>query len=98
MSEWYVLQHRPGPAVPVGESVFDHAGFAEHVAFLGRRSAAGELIAAGPVGDAGDGMTVLDVASLDEAVRLATTDDQAVVSGVLVVEVRPWRVLMSRQS
>jgi len=47
---------------------------------------------------AGDGMTVLDVASLDEAVRLATTDDQAVVSGVLVVEVRPWRVLMSRQS
>jgi uncharacterized protein YciI len=94
---WYVLQHRPGPALPADQSVFDHPGFAEHVAFLQRRIAAGELVAAGPLADEdGAGMTVLDVESLDEATRLATLDDQSVVAGVLAVAVRPWNVLMVR--
>jgi uncharacterized protein YciI len=96
-AEWYVLRHTPGPAVAAGQPVFEHPGIGEHYAFLQRRAAAGELVAAGPFADAtGQGMTVLDVASLEEATRLATTDDQAVVSGVLSVEVRPWRVMISR--
>jgi uncharacterized protein YciI len=95
--EWYVLQHRPGPSLGAGESVFEHPGFAEHGAFLRRRMAAGQLVAAGPLTDAdGDGMTVLEVESYEEAARLATQDDQAVVSGVLAVDIRPWRVLMAR--
>ena len=96
-TSWYVLQHSPGPAVPDGESVFDQPGIAGHYAFLTRRREAGELVAAGPLPDEdGRGMTVLDVASLDEAVRLATQDDQAVVDGVLTVTVREWHVVMAR--
>ena len=94
---WYVLSHSPGPAVAAADSVFEHPGIQEHYAFLQRRLAAGELVAAGPLQDGrGEGMTVLDVASLDEAERLATQDDQAVVTGVLSVRVRPWAVLMAR--
>src|SRR6185437_2914901 len=65
---WYALLHTPGPAVPDGETVFQQPGFAEHAAFLQRRLAAGELIGAGPLLDAdGAGMTVLAVASAEEA-------------------------------
>lgn len=97
LTHWYVLRHDPGPAVPEGQSVFDQPGITAHYEFLARRRAAGELVAAGPLPDAdGHGMTVLDVASLDEAIRLATQDDQAVVDGLLTVQVREWRVLMAR--
>jgi uncharacterized protein YciI len=95
---WFVLQHRRGPAVPDGQSVFDHPGIGDHFAFLERRAAAGQLVAAGPMPDAPDtGMTVLDVGSLAEAERLAREDDQAVATGVLDVTVRPWRIVMTRQ-
>ena len=94
---WFALMHTPGPAVPVGESVSDQPGIAEHYAFLRRRAEAGELVAAGPLLDAnGAGMTVLDVATAEEAERLATIDDQAVATGLLNVVVRPWRVVMTR--
>jgi uncharacterized protein YciI len=93
----YVLLHSPGPAVPEGTSVFDHPGIAEHYAFLQRRAAAGELVAAGPLpASNGGGMTLLEVESLEEAKRLATEDDLAVVRGVLVVRVSPWLVVMAR--
>ena len=94
---WFALLHTRGPAVPAGESVFEQPGIAEHYAFLQRRAAAGELVAAGPMLDApGEGMTILDVADLATAHELATTDDQAVVTGVLDVVVRPWQVMMTR--
>jgi uncharacterized protein YciI len=94
---WYVLQHSPGPALPAGASVMDQPGIAEHYAFLQRRLAAGELVAAGPLADGvGEGMTVLDVASEDEAQRLAREDDASVREGLLTVVVRPWRVVLSR--
>ncbi|WP_344801067.1 YciI family protein [Microlunatus ginsengisoli] len=91
----YVLRHRPGPAIAAGESVFDHPGIADHLEFLGRRATDGSLIAAGPLEEgSGEGMTVIAAASLAEAERLATTDDQSVVAGVLAVEVRAWQVVM----
>ena len=94
---WFVLLHTRGPAVAEGQSVFEHPRIGEHYAFLQRRIAAGELVAAGPLPDEpGSGMTVLGVADLDTATRLATQDDQAVVSGVLAVRVRPWQVVMAR--
>jgi uncharacterized protein YciI len=94
---WYVLLHSRGPAVPDGEGVGDQPGIAEHFAFLRRRVDAGQLVAAGPLGDSLDnGMTVLEVDSLEEAERLARLDDLAVVNGVLSVQVRPWNVRMAR--
>ena len=94
---WFVLLHTRGPAVQEGRSVFEHPGIAEHYAFLQRRAATGELVAAGPLPDEpGSGMTVLSVPDLETATRLATEDDQAVVNGVLHVQVRPWHVVMSK--
>jgi hypothetical protein len=49
---WVALLHRPGPAAPHGEAVFDDPRFAEHVAFLTRMREAGYLVAAGPLTDA----------------------------------------------
>jgi uncharacterized protein YciI len=94
---WFVLLHTRGPAIGEGQSVFEHPEISEHYAFLQRRVAAGELVAAGPLPDEpGSGMTVLAVADLDTATRLATEDDQAVVGRVLQVRVRPWQVVMAR--
>ena len=88
---------RAGCEVGEGQSVFQHPGISEHYAFLQRRVAAGELVAAGPLPDEpGSGMTVLAVADLDTATQLATEDDQAVVGRVLQVRVRPWQVVMAR--
>ena len=94
----FVLLHVRGPAVADGQTVAEHPGIAGHYAFLQRRHAAGELVMAGPFEDVeGNGMTVLEVASIEEARRLATQDDQSVVDGVLAVTVRPWHVVMSRE-
>lgn len=92
---WYALLHRPGPAVEAGRSVFEHPGFADHVAFLQRLAAAGTLLLAGPLTDVdGDGMTVIVADSLPAAVALAESDD-SVRAGVLSVTVRPWQVRMA---
>ena len=94
---WWVLEHRPGPALADGESVFERPEFMEHVAFLRRLQAAGRLVAAGPLPDEdGAGMAVVragsDVLPADEIRRLATEDDRCVAAGVLTVRVRPWQV------
>lgn len=92
------LQHRPGPAADPDAPLFGQAGFAEHVAFLGRMQHRGIIVAAGPFPEsAGEGMTVLRLPAdggLAEATRLATEDDLSVASGFLTVEVRPWQVMV----
>jgi uncharacterized protein YndB with AHSA1/START domain/uncharacterized protein YciI len=97
---WFVLLNRPGPAVEQGSSIFQHPGFAEHVAFLERLHGRGLLVAAGPLPDEpGSGMTVVRVPEGDDADMhdLATRDDLSVVQGVLEVEVRPWDVRFTGQ-
>ena len=93
---WVVLLHRPGPAAPTEGSLFQAPGFRDHVAFLESMSAAGYLVAAGPLGDeVGSGMAVLrlpGVGRFEEAHRLATTEDKSVVSGFFTAQVRPWQV------
>lgn len=93
---WYVLQHRRGPAVTDGESVFDHPGFTDHVEFLRRLAAAGRLVAAGPLSDVdGDGLTVIEADSLEQAAEVAAGDDPSVRNGVLLVTVRPWQLVLA---
>jgi len=95
---WVALVHRPGPAAAGVTRIFDDPRFGEHVAFLRRMRAAGYLVAAGPLADEpGTGMTVLRLPGagrLEEATRLATTDDASVADGFFTVTVRPWRVVM----
>jgi uncharacterized protein YciI len=95
---WYVLQHRPGPAAAPGVRITDHPGFAGHLAFLRRRAEDGTLVAAGPLDDTadaeGEGITVLATQSPEHARELAEGDDEAVRSGLLVVTIRTWTVVM----
>jgi uncharacterized protein YndB with AHSA1/START domain/uncharacterized protein YciI len=97
--QWFVLQHRPGPAAQSGTPLFQQPLFAEHIAFLGRLADGGLLVAAGPLPDeAGSGMAVVRVPSRADGVdvrALATTDDLAVKGELLTVEVRPWRVQLT---
>ncbi len=97
MSEqWFALLHTPGPALPAGQSVFDHPGFAEHFAFLQRLAADGLLVAAGPLTDSdGDGLTVIRAESAERAEQLAEQQDGSVRAGVLQVRVRPWQVVLA---
>jgi uncharacterized protein YciI len=94
---WYVLQHRPGPAIEEGTSAFEHPGIRDHYAFLQNLAEVGDLVAAGPLLDEdGAGLTIIEADSEDDARLIATEDDESVVNGVLTVTVRPWRVVMAR--
>jgi uncharacterized protein YndB with AHSA1/START domain/uncharacterized protein YciI len=95
---WFALNHRPGPALPDGESVFAQPAFAEHVAFLDRLNSRGLLVAAGPLPEhPGAGMTIVRVPAGDDVDihDLATKDDRSVAQGLLTVEVAPWAVAFS---
>lgn len=97
---WVALMHRPGPEAPADESIFEDPRFGEHLQFLSRMHDAGYLVAAGPMLDeTGAGMTILRLPGqgrLDEARRLATTEDPSVTGRFFDVSVRPWRVMISR--
>ncbi|MCU1387892.1 MAG: hypothetical protein JWL72_1230, partial [Ilumatobacteraceae bacterium] len=90
---WYVLTHRPANPGLVG-SVFADPRFGEHVAFIQRLAAAGDLIAAGPLPDQpGAGMTVLSTTlRADDVHRMATAEDGSVTGGLFAVQITPWDV------
>ncbi|GII99667.1 hypothetical protein Slu03_20450 [Sediminihabitans luteus] len=92
---WAALVHTPGPTA--AGPMFQDSRFPHHVAFLRSLDEAGWLVAAGSFSDAdGEGMTVVrfpESVGIDEVERLARADE-AVVSGLLAVRVRPWRVVM----
>jgi uncharacterized protein YciI/uncharacterized protein YndB with AHSA1/START domain len=96
---WLVLLHTGGPALLAGQVITAHPDFPEHIAFLQRLNERGVLVAAGPVnlGDVASGMTVMrvpDPVDVAAYVQLAQEDDQAVVKGLLQVQVQPWRVAL----
>jgi len=96
VGQWFALCHSGGPALAEGESIFGHAAFREHVAFLRRLDERGLLVAAGPISDAnGEGMTIVRVLPEHGDVdiyELATVDDKCVAEGYLTVEIKPWAV------
>ena len=97
---WVALMHRAGPKAPKDQSLFEDPRFADHVRFLSRMNDEGYLVAAGPMLDEmGAGMTILRLPGKDrieEAARLARTEDLSVKNGFFEVSVRPWQVMMSR--
>jgi uncharacterized protein YciI len=96
---WLVLSHTPGPALAEGSSVFAHADFGEHLAFLRRLLDEGLLVAAGPVDpDRGEGMALVRLkgaAAAAELARRAQDEDLSVARELLQVRVRPWRVALA---
>ena len=95
---WLVLLHTPGMAIGAAERIFTHPDFPEHLAFLRRLRDEGLLVAAGPMGADGDGMTVVrlpDASAVPELVRRAQEDDLSIPRGVLDVHIRPWHVSLT---
>ena len=80
------------PASPLGEQRL----IAEHMAYLGRLMASGEVTQAGSVigldeGPADDGLVALIVYAVDaERAREIASDDPAVRGGLTQVDIRPW--------
>jgi uncharacterized protein YndB with AHSA1/START domain/uncharacterized protein YciI len=92
---WLVLESAPGVAAK--DSVFAHPLFAEHLVFIDKLKADGVLVAAGPLPDsAGHGQTIIRVPAAEAAGYVeAAHDDPAVAGDLLVLRVRPWRVMVS---
>ena len=90
---WLVMEASPGPRWDHERAARDQDGMARHWAFIDHLDGLGVLVAAGPLPSRpGHGRTVVRGLEPDEAVRLATTVDEAVTSGLLTVEVVPWTV------
>lgn len=93
----FVVFHRPGPAWLAGKSMFEQPGIREHVAHYRRLLAAGKLVMGGPHLDGpGGGMMIPAPGVPEDEIRAFAADDPAVKSGLLLVEVRPWLVGLSR--
>lgn len=93
----YVVLHRPGPAWQSGKNLFEQDGVREHVDHYRRWLAEGKLALGGPHLDAQGGGMMIPAAGVAEAeIRHFAQADPAVKSGLLVVEIRPWLIGMSR--
>lgn len=92
---WLVLEHRPGCATD--GSIYAHPLFAEHLSFVGSLKDKGVLIAAGPLPDQpGVGQTIIRVPAADAPRYVeAAHDDAAVTGDLLVLRVRPWKVMVN---
>lgn len=93
----HVVFHKPGPAWLPGKTLFEQPGVREHVAHYRQWLDAARFELGGPHLDAAGGGMMVPVAGVseDDVARFAS-EDPAVKSGVLVVEVRPWLIGMSK--
>jgi uncharacterized protein YciI len=93
----FVVIHSPGPKWLPGKTLFEQPGVREHVEHYRKFLEAGKLALGGPHLDSKAGGMMIPSASVseDEVARYAA-DDPAVKSGLLLAEVRPWLIGMSR--
>lgn len=93
----YVVFHRPGPAWETGKTLFEQPGVREHVAHYRQWLQAGKLEIGGPHPDsAGGGMMIPTAGVSEDEVRRFASEDPAVRAGILLAEVRPWLIGMSK--
>jgi uncharacterized protein YciI len=90
-----VVRFAPGPAWVAGKPAHEQPGIGAHVENMKAWAKEGRLRIGGPFLDSTGGMALLDKTSVDEAKALAAADP-GVVSGLLVAEVHPWLVAMTR--
>jgi uncharacterized protein YciI len=92
----YAVLHSPGPNWVSGKSLFEQPGVKEHAEHYRKLLAEGKLILGGPFLDERGGGMMIPAAGVTEAeIRSLATEDPAVKSGLLLVEVRPWLIGMS---
>jgi uncharacterized protein YciI len=93
----FVVIHLPGPKWVPGKSLFEQAGVREHVEHYRKLLEEGKLALGGPHLDAKAGGMMIPAAGVSEAeVEAFAAADPAVVSGLLLAEIRPWLIGMSQ--
>jgi len=87
----YVVIHKPGPSWKAGVPAFEQPGLQAHVEHFRRLLQEGKLVMGGPFMDVASGGMMLPDAGVSEAeITKFASEDPAVMSGLLVFEVRPW--------
>jgi hypothetical protein len=93
----FVVLHTPGPKWLPGKTLFEQPGVRERVEHYRKFLEAGKLAQGGPhVDSKGGGMMIPSAGVTEEEVSKYAAEDPAVKSGVLLAEVRPWLIGMSR--
>jgi uncharacterized protein YciI len=93
----YVVFHTPGPRWQQGKAMFEQEGLQEHVAHYRKLLDSGKLALGGPHLDGKSGGMMIPAAGVsEEEIKAFAAEDPAVRSGLLVAEVRPWLVGMSK--
>jgi uncharacterized protein YciI len=87
-SPYYVFIYRPGPAWKPGVPMA-RQDMRPHGAYIAKLDSEGRVVAAGGFPDNG-GMAIVRAATLDEARGLLAADP-AVVSGLFLADLQPWR-------
>lgn len=90
----YVVRLSPGPAA--GTPAADARRFANHAAYLRRLQQRGVVRCAGPVGDAGEGLALLDVPDAASAARYFAADP-AVQAGLFAFTVERFTAALHRE-
>ena len=93
MTTYYFVMLVKGPKWTPEKSAALEQLQKDHLAYLGKMAAAGQLVLAGPLTDGGTirGLCVFKVGSLEEA-RALEAEDPAVKAGRLAIEADPWMV------
>lgn len=88
MTEYYLIQHSPGPAWIEGKG-FQEQPLLEHGAYMHDLYQQGILIEGGPFLDHSGGIALVKVENKERAERILE-EDPALISGVFTAELRPW--------
>jgi uncharacterized protein YciI/uncharacterized protein YndB with AHSA1/START domain len=93
---YYAVIVRRGPNwKPIAE--WSEAEFNGHRELMVQLNEAGRIVMAGPFTDNEGGLTILRADSIDHA-RATAANDPLVKSGVLALDVHPWRVVMREKT
>jgi len=91
MKQTFAIHYRCGPAWLAGKSVFEQP-LQAHLAYMRALVASKTLIFGGPFLDDSGGLIVVDVASPQDASKLAQ-NDPAVLEQIMVAEAHPWKLM-----
>lgn len=93
----FVLFHSPGPAWDPALPYPEQPGVMEHIGFMRSLDERGLMILGGPFDSPGPGepvgMAIVKAADQAAAEALAA-EDRSLLTGLLAVDVRPWRPRM----
>ncbi len=92
----YIVFHKPGPKWQQGMDFRQQFGVQDHVKHYLKLYQDGKLALGGPFLDNSGGMMVpVDGISLEE-IKTFAESDPAVKSGLLILEIKPWMVVMEK--